>query len=101
MAKGGAQTLGEVMGAKGAEAAKRGLSLQDLPKLLGESMPKIQFNPLGRVHLLNALKQRFGVNYRNIPGVQNIIQEFDHESKIELEHHIIKKRLGGHNASRK
>lgn len=94
MPKQGAQTLGEVMGAKGAEAAKRGLTLADLPKLLGESMPRIQYNPLGRLHLMNALKQRFGANYRNIPGIQGIISEFDREAKTELEHYMIRKRLG-------
>jgi hypothetical protein len=87
-------TLGEVLGKKGEQAHGRGLELHDLPALLGEGMPKLEYHALGRVRLMRALRTRFGENYKNVPGIAAVIQKFDHEAKIELEHHKIKMRLG-------
>lgn len=87
-------TLGEVMGRKGENAHTRGLDLSDLPDLLGEGMPHLEYHALGRVRLMRALRQRFGENFKNIPGIQSVIQKFDHEAKIEAQHHFIKKKLG-------
>lgn len=87
-------TLGEVLGSKGAEAHSRGLELDDLPKLLGEGMPKLEFHALGRLRLMRALRARFGDNYRSVPGIQDVIQKFDHESKIEAHHHLLRRKLG-------
>lgn len=93
MAKNGSTTLGELMGSRGEHFAKNGLELDDLPQLLGERMPKLQFDPLGRHRLINALRDRFGANFRNIPGVQQVINKFDDHAKREIEFHRIKKRL--------
>lgn len=71
-------TLGEVMGKK-----TRPQGLQDLPEMLGEKMPKLEFSELGRMRLLRALHSRYGDGYRNLPGVSNIIKEFDHELKYK------------------
>lgn len=76
-------SLAEIMGSKGADAAKKGLSLEDLPKLLGDGMPEMGFHPLGRLRLIRALQQRFGDGFRSVPGVTNIIKEFDSKASFE------------------
>jgi len=87
-------TLGEVMGRKGAHAQERGVSLHDLPDLLGEGMPKLEFHALGRVRLMRALRQRFGENFKSVPGIQHVIAQFDHEARQEAHHHMLRRRLG-------
>ena len=87
-------TLGEVLGKKGEQAHSRGLELHDLPDLLGEGMPKLEYHALGRVRLMRALRERFGENFRSKPGVQQLIAKFDNEAKIEMQHHLIRRKLG-------
>ncbi len=94
MSKKANATLGEVMGRKGASAHERGLELKDLPDLLGEGMPRLEFHALGRLRLMKALRARFGENYRNVPGIQSVIKKFDDEVKIEAQHHLIRMKLG-------
>lgn len=65
-------TLGELLGKK-----TTGLTLKDLPELLGEKMPELPYNRIGKYRLSNALRLRFGPGYRNIPGIKSIIEEFD------------------------
>lgn len=72
-------TLGELLGKnKGSN-----LSLDDLPDLLGEKMPDLPMNKVGRMRLIKALQQRMGVNYLNIKGVKGIIEDFDKNMKME------------------
>lgn len=85
-------TLGEVMGKVGSQQKQP--DLHDLPDLLGEGMPKLEFHALGRVRLMRALKTRFGENFKNVPGIQHIISRFDQEAKIEMQHHLIRKKYG-------
>lgn len=63
-----AELLGKEMG---------DMSLKDLPKLLGEKLPEIPYNRIGKYRLNSALKIRFGAGYKNIPGIKNILSEFD------------------------
>lgn len=93
MSKSGRTSINEIMGAKGEGAKEAELDFADLPGLLGEQMPELEFHTLGRVRLVRALEQRFGPNYRTIPGIRKILDKFDHEAKITLEHHIMKKKL--------
>lgn len=86
-------TLGEVMGRKGAEHSG-GVELKDLPDLLGEGMPKLEFHALGRVRLMRALRQRFGEGFRNVPGIQSLISKYDQETKTEMQHHLLRKKFG-------
>ena len=58
-------------------------SLKDLPKLVGEKLPDLPYNRVGRFRLNNVLKQRFGPGYKNIPGVKNILSEFDSQVSTE------------------
>lgn len=87
-------TLGEVLGKKGEDAHSRGIELSDLPALLGEGMPKLEFHALGRIRLMRALRARFGENFKNVPGIQQVIAKFDHEAKIEMQHHLLRRKLG-------
>lgn len=94
MSKAGKVTLGELMGSRGEEFHKKGIELHDLPSLLGDGLPHIEFHTLGRIRLIRALRNRFGNNYRSIPGVQSVLAKFDAQAKIALQHHEIKKKLG-------
>lgn len=91
-------TLNELMGAKGGEAKSRKLTLKDLETLLGERMPKLDYSPVGRLRLTTALRNRFGDSYRNLPGISDIIKEFDEEAKFAVklqEMKMIKPKSGG------
>lgn len=70
-------SLGELMG-EGFEHRTK-LTLEDLPKILGEKMPEIPVNRVGRVRLVNALHVRFGAGFGQIPGVRDILEHFDKE----------------------
>lgn len=76
-------SLNEIMGSSG-ESAKQGLCMDDLPELLGEKMPDIKPNPVGRVRLITALKNRFGNGWRAIPGVRDLMKDFDEQAKFEI-----------------
>jgi len=78
-------SLGELLGKK-----SENLSLKDLPSLLGEKMPEMPFNRIGKYRLSNALKLRFGLGYKNIPGIKSILEEFD--ANVETEN-TVKKNL--------
>jgi len=70
------------MGSAGAKASGN-LSLSDLPKVLGDGMPDLPRDRVGRHRLVRALQQRFGQNFRSLPGLKGIIKEFDSELEFE------------------
>jgi hypothetical protein len=77
-------SLGELMGKTGSFGKGRKLSLDDLGDLLGERMPELKFNPVGRMRLTTALRNRFGDSYSSLPGIDNIMREFDENAKFEV-----------------
>lgn len=77
-------SLNELMGKSGQDTKSRKLGLADLPSLLGDAMPVIDKTPVGRLRLTMALRNRFGDQYRNIPGVSDILKEFDDEAKFNV-----------------
>lgn len=81
--------LGELLG-KSAEKGE--LGFKDLPELLGEKMPDLPMNRIGKFRLINALSQRFGPGFRDIPMVSNILKEFD--SKVNDENVIRQNKKG-------
>lgn len=81
MAKNRRTTLNEILGGSG---DKRSWGLSDLPNLLGEKMPKLEYHPVGRLRLVRALSMRFGPGYRNIPGVSDILKEFEDNMQTEV-----------------
>lgn len=84
-------TLGEMMGKGEASKGSQEISLKNLRDFLGDGMPEIKFNPLGRVRLIKALKQRFGEGFRAIPGVSKTLKAFDNESSFDLKVREMKK----------
>lgn len=72
--------MGELLGKSG---AKSDLSLADLPEILGEKMPELPKNRIGKFRLVSALQARFGPAYNNIPMVTKLIKEFDDEVETE------------------
>lgn len=77
-------TMNELMGSSGNKAADKDLDLDDLKEILGEKCPKIEFTPVGRMRLTAALRVRFGDQYRNLPGIDGILKEFDKESAFNV-----------------
>lgn len=78
MSRAGKVSLRELMGKNGGKA-----TLKDLPELLGERMPDLPRNNVGKHRLLTALKGRFGNGYRILPGVSDILKEFDEDVRFE------------------
>ena len=77
-------TINELMGSSGNRAAQKDLGLDDLNEILGERMPKLEFTPVGRMRLTTALRKRFGDDFRNLPGIEGILKEFDKESAFNV-----------------
>jgi hypothetical protein len=80
MAK-GRVSLAELMGTAG-KSQSTGMELSRLHEVLGEATPELPRNAIGRHRLIRALNQRFGKNFRSLPGVSNLVKQFDDE----LEH---------------
>lgn len=78
------RSVNELMGGKGHEAKSKDLEVEDLPELLGERCPEIKFNPVGRIRLVSALRQRFGDNWRHLPGLANVMKKFDTEAEFAV-----------------
>lgn len=88
-------SLNELMGSAGSlmeddEAEIEGFDFEDLKELLGEKMPKIEFTPVGRLRLINALQVRFGNGFRSLPGVQSLLKKFDEEAAFNVKMHEMK-----------
>ena len=47
-----------------------------------EEMPSVDPTPLGRHRLVSALKNKFGVMYKNRPGVESLLKDYDEQAKI-------------------
>jgi hypothetical protein len=77
-------SLAELMGGVSAKAESRKLSLDDLSDMLGEKLPKLEFTPVGRLRLTTALRNRFGDGYKNLPGISDIMHEFDQEANFNV-----------------
>ncbi len=76
-------SLAEVMGEKAANKGE-GLKLSHLPAILGDAMPELPRNPLGRHRLIRSLQQRYGKNFRSLPGIKDLVKEFDDEIAFEV-----------------
>ena len=64
-------------------AGTGGLRLSHLPQILGDATPELPRNPVGRHRLIMALHQRFGPNFRSLPGVSGLVDQFDSEVEFE------------------
>jgi hypothetical protein len=79
MSKQHKQSLAELMG----NAGSQGIQLSRLHEVLGEATPELPRNAVGRHRLIMALNQRFGANFRALPGVKEVVKQFDHEIEFE------------------
>jgi len=77
----GRASLRELMGAGGDKGGE--LRMADLGDILGDGMPDLPKNGVGRFRLIRALQQRFGRNFRSLPGVSGLIQEFDDDVEFD------------------
>lgn len=77
-------SVNELMGSGGERTKSKRLGLSDLSELLGEKMPKIDYTPVGRFRLQTALRNRFGEGYKNLPGIEDILKEFDGEASFNV-----------------
>ena len=50
---------------------------------LGEDTPKIPLNKIGRFRLLNLLRRKYGVNFKNVGQAQQILKVFDTKVKVK------------------
>lgn len=72
-------SLAELMGSSGAQ----GMALSRLHEVLGHATPELPRNAVGRHRLMRALHQRFGPNFRSLPGVKDLVSQFDSEVDFE------------------
>lgn len=70
-------TLNELFG------KEQSLSLEGLSGIFGEQMPELPFDRVGKLRLQRALETRFGMNWRSLPGMQDLLKEFDSETKMK------------------
>jgi len=70
-------SLNEMMG-KGTE-----ISLDNVSEFLGEKMPELPLDRVGRLRLQRALKNRFGEGFRNIPGIKKLMNDFDKKIRFQ------------------
>ena len=75
-------SLAELMGTKAASSDGK-LALSQLPDILGDAMPELPRTAVGRHRLIRALQQRFGPNFRSLPGVMDLVKEFDLDLDLE------------------
>lgn len=59
------------------------MQLSRLHEVLGEKTPELPRNPVGRHRLVTALSNRFGPNFRSLPGVSDLMKQFDGEVEFE------------------
>lgn len=71
------------MGKTAADSGSRGLTLRQLPEILGDAMPDLPKSAVGRHRLIRSLQQRFGANFRSLPGIKELVCEFDKEMEFE------------------
>jgi len=78
-------SLAEMMGSTAAKTGESGkLTLSQLPEILGDGCPDLPKNAVGRHRLIRSLQQRFGPNWRSLPGVKDLVSEFDGDVELEM-----------------
>lgn len=75
-------SLAEMMGSQAAGHGS-GLRLSHLHDILGDAMPELPRDQVGRHRLIMALHQRFGANFRSLPGITGLVKQFDDEIDFE------------------
>jgi len=73
--------LGEILGGK-AEGMPDKPTMENLPDLLGELAPEIEYSTAGKMRLLNLLKRRFGDNFQSMAPVKSMLEDFEKELSV-------------------
>lgn len=58
------------------------IHLEPIKQLLGELTPDLPPGPLGRLRLIEALRMKYGDQYRMISGARQAIEHFDSETDL-------------------
>lgn len=74
-------SLKELMGGK-ADEMKDSYSMDDLPELIGEAIPDLPRDRVGRLRLQNLLQKRYGVTWRSYPGLTSLMDDFDKDVEV-------------------
>lgn len=71
--------------------------VQPIQQALGDDMPDVQMNQVGRMRLVDALSRKFGENFRAVPAAGKAIEHFDSEMGFfrELVRTMMKGRTDG------
>lgn len=51
-------------------------------KVLGDDIPELPLNKIGRFRLLQALRRKFGITYRNVGQAKKLLDYFDRQLKV-------------------
>lgn len=78
--KGRQPSINELMGSSGEQ--RKSYKLSDLGEILGEKMPEIPMDRVGKIRLVTALHQRFGPDFMNLPGIKGLVDDFDKELAV-------------------
>lgn len=77
---------------KAATESAPALDLGPIKKVLGDDHPPIDETQVGRIRLVRALAQKYGMGYRSNPDVKGALDHYDKEVKFL---NLYKKALGG------
>lgn len=83
-------TVREMMG----EEVPMKMDLSPIKEALGEDLPEIPANSLGKIRLVKLLRNKYGINYRNFAPAIRALNHF--ESEMRYIHHYMKVRSGRH-----
>lgn len=51
-------------------------------EILGEDVPEVPLNRIGKFRLQNVLRRKFGVDWKNHGTAQSILKDFDMKLKV-------------------
>jgi hypothetical protein len=60
----------------------RPLNLTPFRQILGDDIPDLPLNKIGRFRLLQALRRKFGANFKNVGQAKKLLDIFDRQLKI-------------------
>lgn len=69
----------ELMGKMG---NKESYTMEDLPELIGDAIPDITRDRVGRLRLQHLLQKRFGVTWQSYPGLKSLMEDFDKDMEV-------------------
>lgn len=64
------------------KAHSRSVDLSKFNDLVGEDMPEITPDKIGKFRVYQILRRRFGVNFKNHPAAKQVLTHFENEVKM-------------------